>query len=65
MCTGVGFFFSPKKKKVIVLQPTNSVVFIFVCAQIAGVMAGFNMSGDLRKPATNIPLGSLSAIGIS
>ncbi|XP_054828918.1 solute carrier family 12 member 8 [Eublepharis macularius] len=30
-----------------------------------GVMAGFNMSGDLRKPARNIPLGSLSAIGIS
>ncbi|KAG8125158.1 hypothetical protein E2320_020377, partial [Naja naja] len=28
------------------------------------VMAGFNMSGDLRKPATDIPLGSLSAIGI-
>ncbi|XP_062829278.1 solute carrier family 12 member 8 isoform X1 [Anolis carolinensis] len=30
-----------------------------------GVMAGFNMSGDLRKPAENIPLGSLAAIGIS
>lgn len=30
-----------------------------------GVMAGFNMSGDLRKPATDIPIGSLSAIGIS
>uniref|UniRef100_A0A8D0HKU1 Solute carrier family 12 member 8 n=1 Tax=Sphenodon punctatus TaxID=8508 RepID=A0A8D0HKU1_SPHPU len=30
-----------------------------------GVMAGFNMSGDLRKPASDIPLGSLAAIGIS
>ncbi|XP_075466017.1 solute carrier family 12 member 8 [Ascaphus truei] len=30
-----------------------------------GVMAGFNMSGDLQKPATNIPVGSLAAIGIS
>ncbi|KAM6268376.1 solute carrier family 12 member 8 isoform 2-T2 [Porphyrio hochstetteri] len=30
-----------------------------------GVMAGFNMSGDLQKPATNVPLGSLAAIGTS
>ncbi|KAM4626821.1 solute carrier family 12 member 8 isoform 1-T2 [Discoglossus pictus] len=30
-----------------------------------GVMAGFNMSGDLQRPATNIPIGSLAAIAIS
>lgn len=30
-----------------------------------GVMAGFNMSGDLRRPAVNIPVGSLAAIAIS
>ncbi|NXU90889.1 S12A8 protein, partial [Xiphorhynchus elegans] len=30
-----------------------------------GVMVGFDMSRDLQKPATNIPLGSLAAIGTS
>ncbi|CAO2631637.1 Solute carrier family 12 member 8 [Lemmus lemmus] len=42
-----------------------STVFGVFFPAATGVMAGFNMGGDLREPAASVPLGSLAAVGIS
>lgn len=43
----------------------SAVLTPFPSGCLSGVMAGFNMGGDLREPAASIPLGSLAAVGIS
>ncbi|XP_032879569.1 solute carrier family 12 member 8 isoform X2 [Amblyraja radiata] len=46
-------------------EETFFTVFGVFFPTATGVMAGFNMSGDLQRPASNIPFGSLAAVGIS
>ena len=38
--------------------------FDFFFPSATGVFAGINMSGDLRNPDRNIPVGTLSAVGV-